>query len=70
METMTPREIFEFSAACRLPRNTTPEARKKAVEDTIDNLKLPKCADTQVGGLFKRGLSGGERKRTSIGMEL
>jgi ABC-type multidrug transport system ATPase subunit len=28
------------------------------------------CADTRIGGLFQRGISGGERKRTSIGYEL
>jgi len=28
------------------------------------------CADTKIGGDIIRGISGGERKRTSIGVEL
>jgi ATP-binding cassette subfamily G (WHITE) protein 2 len=33
-------------------------------------LGLEKCANTMIGTDFKRGVSGGERKRTNIGMEL
>lgn len=31
---------------------------------------MQKCADTLIGGPLIRGISGGERKRTSIGLEL
>ena len=31
---------------------------------------LSKCADTRIGNVMLRGISGGERKRTSIGVEL
>ena len=33
-------------------------------------LKLEKCRDTLIGGTLIKGISGGERKRTSIGFEL
>ena len=36
----------------------------------IDRLGLIGCSNNQVGSLLKRGISGGERKRTSIGYEL
>lgn len=36
----------------------------------IARLGLEKCRDTIVGGFYLKGLSGGERKRTSIGYEL
>ncbi len=40
------------------------------VEEMVELLKLEKCADTISGDSFNRGLSGGERKRVSIGIEL
>jgi len=68
LETMTPREIFTFTASLRL--SASPEERQKKVNRLIQDLKLERAADTQVGGTFSKGISGGERKRTSIGVEL
>ena len=34
------------------------------------NMKLEKCLDTLVGGVKIKGISGGEKKRTSIAFEL
>jgi len=36
----------------------------------IMELGLTACADTFVGGPLIKGISGGERKRTSVGVEL
>jgi ABC-type multidrug transport system ATPase subunit len=33
-------------------------------------LGLEKCKDTVIGSILKKTISGGERKRTSIGVEL
>ncbi|PIK50787.1 putative ATP-binding cassette sub-family G member 2 isoform X2 [Apostichopus japonicus] len=70
MGTLTVRENLEFSAALRLPKNVSVAERKERVEDVINELGLTHCADTKVGTEFIRGVSGGERKRTNIGMEL
>jgi len=35
-----------------------------------NELKLEKCLDTKVGGYLVKGISGGEKKRTSIAFEL
>lgn len=40
------------------------------VEEVIKDLRLTKCQNTKVGGELVKGISGGERKRTSIGVEL
>jgi len=69
-EVLTPRELFEFSANLRLPREMTAAQRKARIDKVITQLRLQACADTRVGGALMRGLSGGERKRTSIGYEL
>lgn len=42
----------------------------KRVKEVISELKLQKCQDTKIGGPLVRGVSGGERKRTSIGVEM
>lgn len=36
----------------------------------IEELGLQKVKDSKVGGQFKRGISGGEKKRVAIGCEL
>jgi len=40
------------------------------VENIIQELRLTKCENTKIGGPLVKGVSGGERKRTSIGVEL
>lgn len=40
------------------------------VEDTIRLLHLSDCADSVIGSELVKGVSGGERKRCSVGMEL
>jgi len=68
LETMSPREAFLFSAKLRI--SGTVEEKIEKVEILIKELKLTKCADTAVGSVLARGISGGERKRCSIGVEL
>lgn len=40
------------------------------VEDVIAELRLRQCANTRVGNEYIRGVSGGERRRVSIGVQL
>ena len=68
--TSTPREALLFSAKLRLPRITTDDEIKDLTEKMIVELGLEECADTMIGGDLVKGVSGGERKRTSIGVEL
>lgn len=67
---LTVRENLMFSANVRLPQNVQSAAKTKIVNNVLTQLGLDKCADTRVGTEFRRGVSGGERKRTNIGMEL
>jgi ABC-type multidrug transport system ATPase subunit len=46
------------------------EQRAARVQAVITALGIDKCVDTIIGGFFRRGISGGERKRVSIGHEL
>jgi ABC-type multidrug transport system ATPase subunit len=40
------------------------------VDQIIEQLGLQDCANTIIGTPFRRGISGGQRRRVSIGMEL
>ncbi|NWU71812.1 ABCG2 protein, partial [Pterocles burchelli] len=70
MGTLTVRENLKFSAALRLPKTVKEQERNERVNQIIKELGLSKVADSKVGTQFIRGVSGGERKRTNIGMEL
>lgn len=68
--TSTPREAIKFSAKLRLSRDFTDFELDRLTNRIIDALGLNSCADTYVGGELLKGISGGERKRTSVGVEL
>ncbi|XP_036968904.1 broad substrate specificity ATP-binding cassette transporter ABCG2-like [Acanthopagrus latus] len=70
MGTLTVRENFTFSAALRLPASVSQKEKDQKVEKLIQELGLGRVADSKVGTQLIRGISGGERKRTNIGMEL
>ncbi|NXL61343.1 ABCG2 protein, partial [Chordeiles acutipennis] len=70
MGTMTVRENLHFSAALRLPSSISVKEKEERVTQIISELGLSKVADAKVGTELIRGVSGGERKRTNIGMEL
>ncbi|XP_060030117.1 broad substrate specificity ATP-binding cassette transporter ABCG2-like [Erinaceus europaeus] len=70
MGTLTVRENLQFSAALRLPETMTMGEKNQRVCQILQELGLDNVADSKVGTQFTRGVSGGERKRTSIGMEL
>uniref|UniRef100_A0A674P741 ATP-binding cassette, sub-family G (WHITE), member 2a n=1 Tax=Takifugu rubripes TaxID=31033 RepID=A0A674P741_TAKRU len=70
MGTLTVRENLNFSAALRLPTYVTQKEKQQKVNKLIEELGLGRVADSRVGTQLIRGISGGERKRTNIGMEL
>lgn len=67
-ETFTPEESLRF--ACKLRTSLEGPDIDDKVEEILYRLSLVKCRNTRIGGTLFKGLSGGERKRTSIGYEL
>jgi ABC-type multidrug transport system ATPase subunit len=65
---MTVRECLIFSAKLKL--NIPEKEQMKRVDGIIEDLRLQKCENVFIGGPMLKGISGGERKRTSIGVEL
>ncbi|PKA47521.1 ABC transporter G family member 26 [Apostasia shenzhenica] len=67
---LTVEETLVFAAFLRLPKNMTRQQKYSRADAIINQLSLERCRHTKVGGAFVRGISGGERKRTSIGYEI
>ena len=59
------RRTLQHAARIRLPKDTSEAARDAAVDSVLGNLGLTEQAEVKVGSL-----SGGQRKRSSIGVEL
>lgn len=66
--TLTPKENITF--AVRLKNLTTEEDLEDCVEKFLKDLQIQGCKDTPIGNADLKGISGGERKRVAIGMEL
>ncbi|CAF5003221.1 unnamed protein product, partial [Rotaria sp. Silwood1] len=68
--TLTVRENLSFSINLRMPKEVSISEKNDCVDRVISELGLEGCANTRVGTEYLRGISGGEKKRTCIGMEL
>lgn len=62
---LTARQALSYSAMLRLPADTTRRERRAIVDATLAELSLTEHADTRIGRL-----SGGQRKRVSVALEL
>ncbi len=70
---LTPRQFLGYAAELRFPGDTSPEERDKRVQEVIDELRLMQTAKEQPVAPADRqaaSLSGGQKKRVSIGLEL
>ncbi|KAG7035871.1 ABC transporter G family member 15 [Cucurbita argyrosperma subsp. argyrosperma] len=68
--TLTVRETISYSAQLRLPSSTTKDEVDSIVQATILEMGLQDCADRMIGNWHLRGISGGEKKRLSIAVEI
>lgn len=59
------RRALRYAAELRFPGDTRPEEREQRVDEVLDELGLTRHADTRIDRL-----SGGQRKRVSVALEL
>ena len=70
-QNLTVEEALSFIALLRLPKSWSKTKKIERVDRVIEKLRLRNCRHTMIGnGNSQRGVSGGERKRTSVGCEL
>ncbi|GJV70251.1 ABC transporter G family member 6-like protein [Tanacetum coccineum] len=67
---LTVEETLMFAAEFRLPRTLSKSKKKQRVQALIDQLGLRNAANTVIGDEGHRGVSGGERRRVSIGTDI
>ncbi|XP_039140123.1 ABC transporter G family member 28-like isoform X2 [Dioscorea cayenensis subsp. rotundata] len=67
---LTVEENLWFSANCRLAAGMSKADKVLVVERVIESLGLQAIRDSLVGTIEKRGISGGQRKRVNVGLEM
>jgi ABC-type multidrug transport system ATPase subunit len=67
---LSPKEAFRLISGLRLPDTYTYKQRKELVNNVLALLDLEKVRHDRIGDAEQRGLSGGQRKRVNIGIEL
>ncbi|XP_073140682.1 ABC transporter G family member STR-like [Henckelia pumila] len=67
---LTVFETFMFAAEVRLPPTISTSEKKKRVIELLEQLGLTSAMHTYIGNEGKRGVSGGEKRRVSIGIDI
>ena len=62
---LTPYQALDYAAQLRMPADTSKAERHQRIMETLEDLDIAHRKDTQISGL-----SGGQLKRVSIGVEL
>ncbi|KAG2442858.1 hypothetical protein HXX76_002937 [Chlamydomonas incerta] len=70
LHTMTVREALDFAAALKLPSSMTAAQKSQRAMEVAQLLNLHKSLDSVVGSAMIKGISGGEKRRLSLGMEM
>lgn len=70
LPSLTVRETLRFSARLRLPSFMTTQQKNQRAEEVLLKLGLKDCADNLIGSDMIKGISGGEKRRVSIAVQI
>ena len=70
LHSLTVRETLRFSAGLRLPSWMPLEEKKRRADAVLLKLGLKDCADNLIGNDQIKGISGGEKRRVSIAVQI
>jgi ABC-type multidrug transport system ATPase subunit len=70
LPSLTVRETLRFAACLRLPSWMQKTEKLRRAEDVLLKMGLKDCADVLVGGGLVKGISGGEKRRVSIAVQI
>eukprot|EP01113_Clastostelium_recurvatum_P040181 TRINITY_DN6221_c1_g3_i1.p1 TRINITY_DN6221_c1_g3~~TRINITY_DN6221_c1_g3_i1.p1 ORF type:complete len:685 (-),score=161.23 TRINITY_DN6221_c1_g3_i1:74-2128(-) len=67
---LTVYETLMYAARLRLPDDLTKAEIEDRINNALEQLGISHCRDTIIGDTIRRGVSGGERKRVCVAIEL
>ncbi|XP_057417854.1 ABC transporter G family member 1-like isoform X2 [Lotus japonicus] len=70
MTTLTVKEAVHYSAQLQLPDSMSKAEKKERAEFTIREMGLQDAINTRIGGWGIKGISGGQKRRVSICIEI
>jgi ABC-type multidrug transport system ATPase subunit len=70
LPSLTVRETLRFAGGLRLPSHMSKEEKNRRAEDVLLKMGLKDCADNLIGSEFVKGISGGEKRRVSIAVQI
>jgi len=70
LTSLTPAESIYFSCCLRLPHDLPALQKQKRATEVIEMLNLTECSNRRIGDGISFGISGGERRRTGIAVEI
>jgi ABC-type multidrug transport system ATPase subunit len=67
---LTVREALRYGATMRLPLDTNKDQIESRIAVVMNDLGISHIADTIIGSAERQGISGGQRKRVNLALEL
>lgn len=67
---LTVYEALYYTAKLRLPTDTSDEEIEQRIATVLANLEISRAAHVRIGSPTQKGISGGQRKRVNLAMEL
>lgn len=70
LPSLTVRETLRFAAGLRLPSHMSKEEKTQRAEAILLKMGLKDCADNLIGNELVKGISGGEKRRVTIAVQI
>ncbi|PHH86057.1 hypothetical protein CDD83_10818 [Cordyceps sp. RAO-2017] len=70
LPSLTVRETLRFAAGLRLPSSMSRAEKNRRADEVLMRMGLKDCANTLIGSELIRGISGGEKRRVSIAVQI
>ncbi|KAK0471076.1 P-loop containing nucleoside triphosphate hydrolase protein [Armillaria novae-zelandiae] len=67
---LTVRETLQFAASLRLPSTMSKEEKRHRADEVMLNMGLKDCRHTLIGNELLKGISGGEKRRVTIAVQV